>query len=324
MVANPERQSRPIFNNMNQPHVVIFGSINMDLVARTPTLPIPGETLLGSSFTTVPGGKGANQAVAVARLQVPTVMVGRVGGDEFGQTLLSSLQMAGVDVVDVWMDHSAHSGVAMIAVDDHSENHIIVIPGANGQVDATDVDRLSHRLPGAAALLLQFEIPLSAVLAAAKAAHQAGVYVILDPAPARSDLPDVLYSYVNLITPNAIEAAQLVGFSVDDPLTAAEAATILHQRGVETVVIKLGAKGVFCSTPEDAFFTPAFTVHAVDTVAAGDAFNGGLTAALAEGLAIRQAITWGAAAGALAATKEGAQSSLPDRATLEAFLSQAI
>jgi ribokinase len=307
---------------MKQPHVIIFGSINMDLVARTPTLPVPGETLLGSSFTTVPGGKGANQAVAVARLSVPTVMVGRVGSDGFGQTLLSSLQTAGVDTADVLVDDSQHSGVAMIAVDDRSENHIIVIPGANGQVDATDVDRLSHRLPGAAALLLQFEIPLPAVLAAAKAAHQAGVRVILDPAPARSDLPADLYAYVSIMTPNAVETAQLVGFPVDDPVTAAQAATILHERGAATVVIKLGAKGVFCSTPEGAFFTPAFAIHAVDTVAAGDAFNGGLTAALAEGLPLRQAIIWGAATGALAATKAGAQSSLPDRATLEAFLSQ--
>jgi ribokinase len=307
---------------MNQPHVIIFGSINMDLVARTPTLPVPGETLLGYSFATVPGGKGANQAVAVAQLNVPTVMVGRVGSDGFGQTLLSSLQTAGVDTTDVLVDDSAHSGVAMIAVDDHSENHIIVIPGANGQVDATDVDRLSHRLPGAAALLLQFEIPLPAVLAAAKAAHQAGVRVILDPAPARSDLPADLYSYVSIITPNAIETAQLVGFPVDDPATAAQAATILHERGVATVVIKLGAKGVFCSIPEESFFVTAFHVQAVDTVAAGDAFNGGLTAALAEGLPLRQAIIWGAATGALAATKAGAQSSLPDRATLEAFLSQ--
>ena len=292
----------------------------MDLVARTPTLPVPGETLLGYSFVTIPGGKGANQAVAVARLNIPTVMVGRVGSDGFGQELLSSLQTAGVNTTDVLVDSSQHSGVAMIAVDDHSENHIIVIPGANGHVDANEVDRVSTHLPGAAALLLQFEIPLPAVLAAAKAAQQAGVSVILDPAPARSDLPNDLYSYVSIITPNAVEATQLVGFPVTDPTTAAQAATILQERGVETVVIKLGAQGAFCATPEGSFFVPAFHVQAVDTVAAGDAFNGGLTAALAGGLSIRQAITWGAATGALAATKSGAQSSLPNRATVEAFL----
>ena len=305
---------------MNQPHVIIFGSINMDLVARTPTLPVPGETLLGYSFVTIPGGKGANQAVATARLEIPTIMIGRVGSDGFGQALLSSLQAAGVNTTGVFVDDSQQSGVAMIAVDDHSENHIIVIPGANGAMDAADVDRLSHHLPGAIALLLQFEIPLPVVLAAAKAAHQAGVRVILDPAPARSDFPTELYAYVSIITPNAVEAAQLVGFPVDDPATAAQAAAILHQRGVETVLIKLGAKGVFCSTSEETFFTPAFTVKAVDTVAAGDAFNGGLTAALADGLDIQHAVTWGAATGALAATKSGAQSSLPDRATVETFL----
>lgn len=293
----------------------------MDLVARTPSLPVPGETLLGSSFTTVPGGKGANQAVAVARLEVPTVMIGRVGSDGFGQTLLSSLQAAGVKTADVLVDDQ-HSGVAMIAVDDHSENHIIVIPGANGQVGAADVDRLTHHLPGAAALLLQLEIPLSAVVAAAQAAHHAGVKVILDPAPAQADLPTDLYALVSILTPNAIEAAQLVGFPVHDAATAAQAATILQQRGVETVVIKLGATGVFCATPEESFFIPAFKVEAVDTVAAGDAFNGGLAAALAEGLSIREAIVWGAATGALSATKAGAQSSLPDRATVEAFLEE--
>lgn len=307
---------------MNQPHVIVFGSINMDLVARTPSLPVPGETLLGYSLATVPGGKGANQAVAVARLHTPTVMVGRVGEDDFGQTLLTSLQTAGVDTTDVWVDDSQHSGVAMIAVDDYSENSIIVIPGANGAIDASDVDRLTHHLPGAAALLLQFEIPFPAVLAAAEAAHKAGVRVILDPAPARSDFPADLYSFISIITPNAVEATQLVGFPVNDPATASQAAAVLHQRGVETVVIKLGAEGVLCATPDDAFFVPAFPVQAIDTVAAGDAFNGGLTAALAERLSIRQAITWGAATGALATTKEGAQSSLPERATVEAFLKQ--
>jgi ribokinase len=307
---------------MNPLPVIVFGSINMDLVARTPSLPVPGETLLGHSFTTVPGGKGANQAVAIARLNVPTVMIGRVGSDHFGQELLSNLQSAGVNTDDVLTDESHQSGVAMIAVDDQSENHIIVIPGANGTVGAADVDRLTQHLPKATALLLQLEIPLPAVVAAAQTAHNAGVKVILDPAPAQADLPTDLYALIGIITPNAIEATQLVGFLVHDRPTAAQAATILQQRGVETVVIKLGATGVFCATSEESFFVPAFKVEAVDTVAAGDAFNGGLAAALAEGLSIREAIVWGAATGALSATKAGAQSSLPDRATVEAFLKE--
>ncbi|MBE9180284.1 ribokinase [Oculatella sp. LEGE 06141] len=307
---------------MNRPHVVVFGSINMDLVARTPKLPTPGETLLGYSFATVPGGKGANQAVAIARLGIPTHMIGRVGNDDFAQSLLASLQGAGVQTAGIWVDDSNHSGVAMIAVDDQSENHIIVVPGVNGQINEADVERLIHQLPGAAALLLQFEIPLPAIQAAAVAANKAGVRVILDPAPAQSNLPSELYSLVDIITPNTVEAKQLVGFPVDDAETAAQAADVLHQRGVNTVVIKLGAKGAFCSTATETFFTPTFAVQAVDTVAAGDAFNGGLAAALAEGRSLREAIRWGAAAGALSVTKPGAQPSLPDRATFDTFLSR--
>jgi ribokinase len=247
-------------------------------------------------------------------------MVGRVGGDSFGQELLTGLQTAGVNTEDVLVDPSSHSGVAMIAVDDRSENHIIVIPGANGQVDETDVARLVRQLPGTIALLLQFEVPLAVVHSAAQAARQAGVRVILDPAPARSEMPAELYSLVDIITPNAVEVEQLVGFRVEDSATAAAAAMILHQRGVDTVIIKLGAKGVFCATRDASFFLPAFKVQAVDTVAAGDSFNGGLAAALAEEHSIQQAVVWGAAAGALSATKPGAQSSLPDRATFDAFL----
>ncbi|MGA7932673.1 MAG: ribokinase [Kovacikia sp.] len=305
---------------MIQPHIIVFGSINMDLVAKTPRLPIPGETLLGHSFSTAPGGKGANQAVAVARLGVPTWMIGRVGGDGFGADLLAGLQKAGVNTEQVSVDQSSHSGVAMIAVDDRSENHIIVIPGANGRVDETDINRLIDQLPGAIALLLQFEIPLSVVYLAAQAAHKAGVRVILDPAPASSEVPAELYALVDIMTPNAVEAEQLVGFRINDLETAAQAATVLRQRGVKTAIIKLGSKGVFCATGEEAFFIPAFQVEAVDTVAAGDSFNGGLATALAEGHSIQQAVTWGAAAGALAATKAGAQSSLPDRTTFDAFL----
>lgn len=300
--------------------MIVFGSINMDLVARVPRLPAPGETLIGHNFSTVSGGKGANQAVAVARLGIPTSMVGRVGGDDFGEDLLTSLQANGVQTDGVLVEQSARSGVAMIAVDDRGENHIIVIPEANGRINEEDVERLARYLPGSAALLLQFEIPLLAVQAAAQAAQEAGVRVVLDPAPARTDLPTDLYPLVDIITPNAVEAEQLVGFPINNPESAAQAANVLRQRGVNTVVIKLGAQGVFCTTADESFFIPAFSVQAVDTVAAGDAFNGGLAAALAEGLPLRQSIVWGAAAGALAATKAGAQTSMPDRNTFNAFL----
>lgn len=299
--------------------VIVFGSINMDLVATTPRLPLPGETLMGYSFATVPGGKGANQSVAVARLGIPTEMVGRVGGDRLGQELLESLRQVGVGCDRIQQDPSIHSGVALIAVDDAAENQIIVIPGANGRVDDTEIRHVQALLPAASALLLQLEIPLAAVIAAAQAAKQAEVRVVLDPAPAQA-LPNDLYSLIDILTPNHVEASQLVGFEVNTIDLAERAADVLHQRGVSTVIVKLGRQGALCSVQGKSFLTPAFAVEAVDTVAAGDAFNGGLAAALAEGLPLQQAVLWGAATAALSVTKAGAQTSMPDRAELEAFL----
>ncbi len=293
----------------------------MDLVAKTPRLPVAGETLQGYEFFTAPGGKGANQTVAAARLGVPTQMVGRVGGDEFGRQLLVGLQAAGVQIDGVLVDEATSSGVAVITVDDAGENNIIIIAGANGRLNETDVERLSSRLPGAAALLMQFEIPMPVVQQAAQAAHSAGVPVILDPAPVR-DVPTELYPLVDIITPNQLEASGLVGFPVDGQETAAKASAELRQRGVGTVIVKLGAQGVFCATAEETFFVPAFSVQAVDTVAAGDAFNGALAVALTEGRPMREAVVWGAAAGAISATKAGAQPSLPNRETFEAFLQE--
>ncbi|BAY65372.1 ribokinase [Calothrix brevissima NIES-22] len=302
--------------------IIVFGSINIDLVATVPRLPMAGETLLGHNFVQTPGGKGANQAVALARLQVPTYMVGRVGTDSFASELLYNLENSGVDTSNVAIDDNVSSGVALITVDDKGENQIIIVPGANGRVNHEDVERLSDLLPNSTALLLQFEIPIAAVVAAAKAAHQAGVKVILDPAPAQSHVPDELYPLVDIITPNEVEAGQLVGFPVNNEESAKQAAAILLQRGVKCAIIKLGAKGVFCATAEESFFVPVFPIQVVDTVAAGDAFNGGLATALYEGLSLYQAVVWGAAAGALAATKPGAQTSLPDRLTFDAFLQE--
>lgn len=301
---------------------IVFGSINMDLVARAPRLPIPGETVIGDNFVTIPGGKGANQAVATARLAVPTEMVGRVGDDDFGRSLLEGLKAAGVGCDRIFMDDVAHSGVAIIAVDNTAENHIIIIPGANGEVSAGDVDDLKPILSPGDVLLLQLEIPLAAVMAAAEAAHRIGTLVLLDPAPVRSELPLDLYPLVDILTPNQVEAGQLVGFPVTTIDLAAKAANTLCQQGVKTVIVKLGAKGVFCATEGDRFHRPAFPVRAVDTVAAGDAFNGGLVAALTEGLPLRQAVTWGTANAAIAVTRAGAQSSMPNREELLAFLQE--
>ncbi|NJM70529.1 MAG: ribokinase [Scytonema sp. RU_4_4] len=302
--------------------IIVFGSINIDLVATAPRLPVAGETLLGHDFFKAPGGKGANQAVALARLGISTYMVGRVGADSFGTELVNSLQASGVQTNNVFVDETVSSGVAIISVDVRGENQIIVIPGANGRVNQEDVGRLSCLLPKATVLLLQFEIPIPAVVAAAKASQKAGLTVILDPAPAQKDVPDELYPLVDIMTPNEVEAGQLVGFPVDGEESAKKAVEVLQQRGVKNAIVKLGAKGVVCATPQQSFFIPAFPVHTVDTTAAGDAFNGGLATALCEELPLHQAVVWGAAAGALAVTKLGAQPSLPNRETFDAFLKE--
>lgn len=300
--------------------ILVFGSINMDLVVQTPRLPQPGETVTGYNFLSVAGGKGANQAVAAARLGAKTDMVGRVGGDAFAEELLEGLKGNRVGCEGVLQDNTTHSGLATIAVDNHGENQIIIIPGANGCVGPEDVQRLQPLWEGATSLLLQLEIPLKAVEAAINAAHNAGVRVILDPAPAPDVFPQQLYPLVDIITPNETEVSQLVGFPVNNVETAQKAADTLLSFGVKTAVIKLGSKGVFWGTQSESFWVPAFAVNAVDTVAAGDAFNGGMAAALDEGRSLKEAILWGAATGALSTTQVGAQSSLPDRQALDNVL----
>lgn len=299
--------------------IVVFGSINMDLVARTPRLPAPGETITGQSFQTFPGGKGANQAVACARLGAKTLMVGRVGGDVFGGTLKAELEAAGVDHTNVEVDAQVSSGVALIAVEDSAENIIIVIPGANGQVNEKDLLRLESVLKKSKILLLQLEIPLEMVVAAAKIAKENNVKVILDPAPAQA-LPEELYRLINIITPNESEAALLVGFPVESQEDASRAVKVLKERGVGHSIIKMGSKGAFAKINGKEEFFEAFPVTAVDTVAAGDAFNGALAVALSEEKSIDEAIRWGMAGGALSVTKEGAQPAMPTRNELLAIL----
>jgi len=302
------------------PAAIVFGSLNMDLVATVPRLPLPGETILGDRLLTVPGGKGANQAVALAKLGIPTAIVGRVGADGFGQQLGEQLTAAGVDITGIAQDQTVASGVALIAVDAQGENQILVIPGANGQVGQPEIDRLQPLLPHAQFLLLQLEIPFAAVITAAQAANQQGVQVVLDPAPVREPLPLTLYPLVDILTPNAIEASQLVGWPVTDGNTAITAAQTLCEWGAKAVVVTLGSQGVAWATPTTIGQLAAYPVTAIDTVAAGDAFNGGLVTALIAGLPWTEALRWGMAAGALATLKPGAQASLPDRASLATFL----
>lgn len=299
--------------------VVVFGSINMDLVVRAPRLPAPGETLLGHEFFTAPGGKGANQAVACARMGAGTRMIGRVGDDVFGAALRDGLAANGVDIAGVATHAGISSGIAVIEVNDAAENTIVVAPGANGQVGADDLARLDAALDGARALLLQLEVPLGAVVAAAQAARARGVAVLLDPAPAQQ-LPPELYAAADIITPNETEAAALVGFALDDLAAAERAAQALLARGVGCAVIKLGARGAFWHDRQSSGFLPAFKIAAIDTVAAGDAFNGGLAAGLDSGMPFGEALGWAMAAGALSTTRPGAQPSLPRRADVLALL----
>ncbi|MEZ4595132.1 MAG: ribokinase [Chloroflexota bacterium] len=301
--------------------VVVLGSINMDLTTYVPRLPAPGETLFGSSFITVPGGKGFNQATAAGRLGTPTQFVGRVGDDAFGKGVLELIANEPMDTSGILVDPANGTGLAVISVDEAAENAIIVISGANMAHDEQEVARTRQALQTANVLLLQMESPLDVSLAAAQAAREMGATVIFDPAPA-TPLPPEAYQRANLMTPNELETEVLVGFRPSNQAEAAQAAEILLGRGLETAVIKLGAQGVYYQSATESGFVPPFAVNAIDTVAAGDAFNGGLGVALSEGKPLAEAIRWGAAAGALATTKPGASSSMPTRAELETLLSK--
>ncbi len=300
--------------------IVVFGSINMDMIAQTPHFPQPGETITGTQFITLPGGKGANQAVATAKLGRSTYFVGRLGGDSLGRDLLKRLETFDINTQGVLIDKNTSSGVAMINVDESGENTIIVIPGANGNINESDVIRLEKILLKASLLLLQLEIPLKAVEIAAIEAKKLGVTVMLDPAPASEKIPDSLYPLIDIITPNQTEAAKLVGFPVSDTETLKKAAEQLLQKGVKIVIIKLGQKGAFYATENEEGFVAPTVVKAIDTVGAGDGFNGGVAAALDQGLSLKQALKWGSVVGALTTTQEGAQTALPDLATVEQLI----
>lgn len=299
--------------------ILVLGSINMDLTAYVPRLPAPGETLLGSKFITVPGGKGFNQAVAAGRLGADTQFIGRVGEDAFGRGVMRMIADEPVDISGILVDPNNSTGLAIINVDARAENSIVVISGANMAHDGREVARCREALATIRVLLLQLESPLETSLAAARAAREAGALVILDPAPAKP-LPAKAYQLCHILTPNELEAEVLVGFCPTNKEEAAQAASILRERGVETAVIKLGPQGVYYQSSRESGFVEPFAITALDTVAAGDAFNGGLAVALAEGRPLAEAIRWGAAAGALATTKIGASSAMPTRADLMKLL----
>ena len=301
------------------PAVVVLGGINMDLVTYSQRFPEPGETVAGERFLTYAGGKGANQAVAAARMGARTCMVGRVGDDIFGPQLLDGLRAVGVDVSGVAVAEGETSGIAVIAIDGSAQNRIVQVLGANATCGPDQVAAVAAALDDAQVLMLQLEAPPEVSLAAAKIAHEAGKAVILDPGPVRS-LPEEFYGLCSVITPNETEAEALVGFPVDGPDAAARAAKALLSRGVGAAVVKLGAQGAYFASPEARGLQPPFPVTAVDTVAAGDAFNGALAVCLAEGTALPDAVRVACAAGALAVTTTGAQDSMPTREAVMALL----
>jgi len=302
------------------PRITVVGSLNTDLVIRAPHLPAPGETVAGGEFATFPGGKGANQAVAAARLGAQVAMVGCVGGDDFGRRLADGLHRDGVDVTHVCADEGSASGTALITVDPGGQNTIVVAPGANWRLTPDDIARAEPLIKDSAVLLLQLEIPMDAVLTAARLASAHGVRVVLDPAPAPSHpLPAELLRLVDVINPNETEARALTKVAVTDEQAAGSAAAHLLTQGVRAVVIKLGARGAFVHDGRRTAMVPGIRVDAIDTTAAGDAFAGALAVGLAEGKDLIDAVHFANAAGALSVTRRGAQPSMPSRAEVDAF-----
>ena len=305
----------------DRPLILSLGGINMDLVTFSERLPADGETVVGDRFVTYPGGKGANQAVAAARMGARSAMVGRVGDDVFGPQLMDLLQSAGVETNGVRVSTGTNSGIAVISVDQGGQNRIVQVLGANDTCGDAEYDAVAALLPEASALLLQLEVSIGLSIRVAELAAAQGVQVILDPGPVRP-LPAEFYGFVSVITPNETEAEALVGYSITDVVTAADAADELLARGVGSAVIKLGAQGAYWANGHSGGKVPPFAVQAVDAVAAGDAFNGALAVALAAGQSLEVAVRWGCAAGALSVTRVGAQDSMPDRDMVTALLNQ--
>jgi len=310
------------------PDILVVGSLNADLVVRAPRFPQPGETISGEDLQVIAGGKGANQAVAAARLDASVSMLGRVGKDNFGDFLLENLKSNHVDSQLVQRDE-ASTGTAIIIVDSNRQNSIVLSAGANGKVSAEDVNTasfLDYKL-----LLLQLEIPLETVLSAAKRAHENGLRVILNPAPAQR-IPAELIALADFIIPNETELSLLTGLPVNDTNSTEQAARALLEQGAKNVIVTLGSKGALIVTHTQVTQVDTYQVDVVDTTAAGDAFIGGFAAKLLESdsllsnmqeqaLALQRAVRYGCACGALATTKFGAQPSLPTKIEVDTFMS---
>jgi ribokinase len=300
-----------------QKPIVVVGSINMDLVASTPSIPLAGQTLIGTDFMTTSGGKGANQAVAVARLGYPVYMIGAVGEDVFGQALLDNLKAAGVGI-DAVNRVAGPSGVAPIFVASNGENCIVVVPGANGKVTPSIVDKQVDLIRSAGMVLCQLELPPETVSHTLAMCAEAGVPVMLDPAPA-ADLPEKVWTQVTWFTPNESETDIYVWNSPSPE----DAAKRLLRTGLHGVVLKRASEGAYVAVAGgEAKWVRSFRVDAVDTVAAGDCFNGALAVALLEGNDPWTAARFASAAAAISVTRRGAQASMPTRGEVERFLAQ--
>lgn len=300
------------------PTIAVIGSINMDLVVRCAKLPEPGETLLAESSSEICGGKGANQAVAAARAGGKVRMVGRVGADAFADRLISNLERAEICTEHVQRTADCASGLAVVAVENSGQNSIMVVPGANGLVTEDDIRRAQAVIEGSQVVLLQLEIPLPAILAAIQIAKAADVRVILDPAPAPNDWPSELL-HVDLLCPNESEAATILGQQVQTVEQAEAAARALCDRGASNVAVTLGSRGTALNAGGHPQLVEPFPVEVCDTTAAGDAFAGALAVYWAEKDDLAEAVRFGSAAGALAASRPGAQPSMASRVEIEAL-----
>ena len=309
-------------NTSRTPRIAVVGSFMTDLMSRTPHLPSPGETVMGGPFRMGPGGKGANQAVAAARLGAEVSILVSLGTDQFGDFAYSNMVREGIDVHSVKRIDDHVTGAALIMVDDSGgENMIVVAPGANSALTVEDVDRCIQDILNSDYLLMQLEVPLVTVEYAARIAHENGVGVILNPAPGRP-LPDELLHVVDVLTPNETEASVISGIEVVDLASAEQAARKLVYRGCRTVIVTMGGLGVVIADKCDAEHIPAFKVDVVDTTGAGDAFSGALAAGLAEGMSMREAARFACAAAALSVTRIGTSVATARRDEVDLFLAE--
>ncbi|HAZ55233.1 MAG TPA: ribokinase [Franconibacter helveticus] len=301
--------------------LVVLGSINADHILNLDAFPAPGETVTGSHYQVAFGGKGANQAVAAGRSGADIAFIACVGNDDTGARVRKQLVQDKIDVDPVSVIEDEPTGVALIFVNGEGENVIAINAGANGALTPALVEAQHQRIAQASALLMQLESPVESVLAAAKIAHRHQTRVILNPAPARM-LSDELLALVDIITPNETEAEKLTGIAVKNDDDAAKAAAALHAKGIDTVIITLGSRGVWASVKGEGQRIPGFKVKAVDTIAAGDTFNGALVTAMLEEKPLAEAIRFAHAAAAIAVTRPGAQPSVPWRREIDDFLAQ--